>query len=58
MALNGFLLMLAGGLSYTLGLIFYAMEERVRYFHAVWHVFVMAGSLLHFLVVYIYVAGV
>ncbi|MBD1401872.1 PAQR family membrane homeostasis protein TrhA [Pelovirga terrestris] len=56
-SISGFLQLLTGGLFYTFGLIFYALEDRVRYFHAVWHVFVMAGSLFHFLVVYRYIAG-
>jgi hemolysin III len=41
----------AGGLSYTLGVIFYIMSNR-RYFHTVWHVFVLLGTLSHFIVVY------
>lgn len=56
LSLNGFLWLLAGGLSYTFGLIFYAFDRRVRFFHAVWHLFVLAGSFFHFWVVYRYVA--
>jgi hemolysin III len=41
----------AGGLSYTLGVIFYILSNR-RYFHTVWHVFVLLGTLSHFIVVY------
>ncbi len=55
---TGFSWLLAGGLFYTFGLLFYALEERVRYFHAVWHLFVMVGSLFHFLVVYRYIANI
>jgi hemolysin III len=43
-----------GGLVYTLGVVFYA-RDRVPYFHAVWHGFVMGGSVLHFLAVLLYV---
>jgi len=57
-SVTGFSWLLAGGLSYTFGLIFYALEDRVRYFHAVWHLFVIAGSLFHFAVVYRYIANV
>jgi hemolysin III len=42
-----FLWLLAGGLFYTLGVIFYVIE-KVKYFHFIWHLFVMAGSVSHF----------
>lgn len=51
---NGLALLLGGGLFYSLGTIFYVMK-RVRYMHAVWHGFVLAGSLCHFLAVAWYV---
>ena len=51
---GGLLLLLAGGLSYTLGAIFYAWE-RLSYNHAIWHIFVLAGSILHFFSVLFYV---
>lgn len=41
------LLLLAGGLSYSFGIIFY-VKKHIPYHHAVWHVFVLAGSVLHF----------
>jgi hemolysin III len=40
----------AGGIAYSLGVIFYAMK-RVKYMHAVWHFFVLAGTLIHYGVV-------
>lgn len=43
----GLLFLLAGGLSYSLGVIFYVRKQMV-YHHAIWHLFVMAGSGLHF----------
>ncbi len=43
-------LVVAGGLAYTLGLVFYAWK-RLPYSHAVWHLFVLAGSTLHFFAV-------
>jgi len=52
----GFVWLLGGGLSYTFGLIFYGLDDRVRFFHAVWHLFVLVGSFLHFLTVYHYIA--
>jgi hemolysin III len=50
---RGFLWLLAGGLCYTLGVVFYA--NRRRYAHFIWHLFVMAGSLCHYWAVYSYV---
>ena len=44
---DGLLLLIFGGLAYTVGVVFYA-AKRIPYHHAVWHVFVMAGSSLHF----------
>lgn len=46
----GLWLLVAGGLCYTLGTVFYVLK-RVRYMHAVWHVFVLAGSVCHVLAV-------
>ncbi len=51
--LPGFVLVLAGGLFYTIGVIFYRKEE-VRYMHLVWHLFVLAGSLCHYFFVLFY----
>ncbi len=44
-------LLIAGGLAYTIGTIFYVMKN-VKYMHMVWHLFVIAGSVLTFLSVY------
>ncbi|MEO7052031.1 MAG: hemolysin III family protein [Rhodanobacter sp.] len=52
--LGGTVLLLAGGLAYTLGVPFY-LWRRLPYNHALWHVFVLAGSVLHFLAVLLYV---
>ncbi len=48
--LGGLVLLLAGGTAYTVGIVFYSIE-RVRYFHAVWHLFVLAGTAFHFFAV-------
>jgi hemolysin III len=53
-ATGGLILLLAGGLCYSLGVIFYAWK-RLAYHHAVWHLFVMAGSILHFFSIFFYV---
>jgi len=47
-------LLLAGGLSYSFGVIFYAWE-RLRFNHAIWHLFVLAGSVFHYFTVLLYV---
>lgn len=47
------LLILAGGLSYTFGIYFYA-KEKVPYYHAVWHLFVLGGSAFHFFGIFLY----
>jgi hemolysin III len=46
---------LAGGVAYTGGLVFYALDSR-RFFHALWHVFVLAGSVAHYCAVLLFVA--
>ncbi|MBW9260757.1 MAG: hemolysin III family protein [Candidatus Thiodiazotropha sp. (ex. Lucinisca nassula)] len=51
---GGIVLLLAGGLCYSLGVIFY-IWRRLAYHHAVWHLFVLAGSVLHFFSVFFYV---
>ncbi|MEJ2592744.1 MAG: hemolysin III family protein [Candidatus Thiodiazotropha sp.] len=53
-ATGGLVLLLAGGLCYSLGVIFYVWR-RLAYHHAVWHLFVMAGSALHFFSIFYYV---
>ncbi len=51
---HGMLWIAAGGLAYTLGILFFAYD-RLRYFHALWHVFVLAGSVAHYFAVLFYV---
>ena len=54
---GGTALLLAGGVAYTLGVPFY-LWRKLPYHHALWHVFVLAGSVLHFLAVLLYVIPV
>lgn len=49
--------MLAGGVCYTVGTLFLQRDERVPYFHAVWHLLVIAGSVLHFWGIVAYCTG-
>ncbi len=51
---GGLILLLLGGLAYTSGVVFY-LWKRLRYHHAIWHGFVLAGSILHFFAVLFYV---
>ena len=51
---GGLILLFSGGLAYTLGTIFYAWK-RLPYHHAVWHIFVLAGSCLHYFAVMFFV---
>ena len=43
--------LIAGGVFYTSGIIFYALDRRLPVFHGVWHLFVLAGSIAHYFVV-------
>ena len=52
---TGFWLLLAGGLAYTAGAVLYLMGRKRRYAHSAFHVFVVIGSLLHFLCILLYV---
>ncbi|HWL25410.1 MAG TPA: hemolysin III family protein [Ureibacillus sp.] len=51
LTISGILLLLAGGLSYTVGTYFYK-NNKISYNHAIWHVFVMGGSVFMFLAIY------
>ncbi len=51
---HGVLWLAAGGLAYTLGIVFFALD-RLPYFHALWHMFVLAGSIAHYFAIFFYV---
>ena len=51
---HGILWLFAGGLAYTLGIVFFALD-RLPYFHAAWHIFVLAGSVAHYFAILFYV---
>lgn len=55
MTMSGFALLLAGGIAYTIGAVLYAVGKKVRYIHSVFHVFVLIGSVLHFLAILLYI---
>ncbi|MFO7848294.1 MAG: hemolysin III family protein [Balneolaceae bacterium] len=52
----GFYWLIAGGMFYTFGVIFYALDSQHRFSHGIWHLFVLAGSFSHFITVAAYVA--
>ncbi|MOA36264.1 hemolysin-III related [compost metagenome] len=51
----GFGWLLAGGICYTVGIVFFVFDERFRHWHGIWHLFVIGGSTLHFTAVQLYV---
>jgi hemolysin III len=51
----GFTWLALGGVLYTVGIIFFAYDKRFRHWHGIWHLFVIAGSLLHFVAIVGYV---
>lgn len=53
--LPGFKWLLAGGIFYTSGILFFAFDKKVRHFHGIWHLFVLAGSISHYLAILLYV---
>ena len=52
----GFAWLAAGGLLYTAGIGFYATDHKVRHGHGIWHLFVLAGSICHYIAVLLHVA--
>ncbi len=48
-------LLVAGGVVYSVGAIVYTIGEKVRYMHSIWHFFVLGGAILHFFSIYLYV---
>lgn len=53
---EGFSWLAAGGLVYTVGIVFYVFDEKWRHAHGVWHLFVLGGSACHYFTVVSYVA--
>ena len=54
MPVNGVIFLIIGGLAYTVGIVFYAIQ-RIQYNHVIWHLFVLAGALFHYFMVFFYV---
>lgn len=49
------MLLVLGGVFYTGGIVFYALDERIKHAHGIWHLFVLAGSISHYLLMLVYV---
>ncbi|MBS1242854.1 MAG: channel protein, hemolysin family, partial [Nitrospirae bacterium] len=56
-SVRGLAWLVAGGLSYTVGVVFYAWH-RLPYAHPIWHLFVLAGSVFHYFAIFFYVLPV
>ena len=51
----GFLWLAAGGLTYTAGIVFFVFDEKYTHWHGIWHLFVLAGSAVHYFAILLYV---
>lgn len=52
---SGFAWLAAGGLAYTVGIVFFVYDEKFTHWHGIWHLFVLAGSTLHYFTILLYV---
>ena len=55
LGLRGFVLLLSGGIVYTIGAVLYGIGKKKKYMHSIFHLCIFAGSLLHFLCILLYV---
>lgn len=55
LTLPGFILLLAGGVAYTIGAVIYALGKKHKYAHSIFHLFILLGSFLQFLCILLYV---
>ena len=55
LGINGLILLVAGGIAYTIGAILYGLGRKHKYMHSVFHLFIVLGSLLHFFCILFYV---
>ena len=52
---SGFILLLAGGIAYTVGAIIYGLGKKYKYAHSIFHLFILLGSFLQFLCILLFV---
>jgi hemolysin III len=55
LGMAGFIWLAAGGVFYTTGIVFYALDTRLKHAHGIWHLFVLAGSAAHYFAILFYV---
>ena len=55
LGIPGFILLVTGGIAYTIGAIFYGLGKKKKYMHSIFHLFILAGSILQFLCIILYV---
>ncbi len=55
LTLNGFILLVAGGIAYTIGAVIYGVGKKHKYFHSIFHLFILLGSFLQFMCILLYV---
>ena len=55
LTMNGFILLLAGGVAYTIGAVIYGLGKKHKYAHSIFHLFILIGSVLQFLCILLYV---
>ena len=53
--IKGIMLLVVGGIVYTVGAVIYGLGKKIKYMHSVWHFFVLAGSIFQFFAIYLYV---
>lgn len=54
MDINGIVLLVAGGIAYTVGAIFYGIGKKKKFMHSIFHIFILIGSILHFFSIILY----
>jgi hemolysin III len=54
LATGGLVWLLMGGILYTVGITFYALDKKILYGHGIWHLFVLAGSASHYIAMFVY----
>ena len=55
LGISGFILLITGGIAYTIGAVFYGLGKKKKYMHSVFHLLILAGSILQFLCIVLYV---
>lgn len=55
LGMNGFILLLSGGIAYTIGAVLYGIGKKHKYMHSIFHLFILLGSFLQFLCILLYV---